>query len=123
MTGNVGLCSRGFPGGQSYQAYASHVSAHDRVAKRALGLIPHGAVVSATNSLGSHLSARRRFLSFPELGDAAWVAADETQPGYADRWDPSATARDLARLRRSPAWELVFSEDGVLVFKRRSNST
>ena len=28
-------------------------------------LIPDGAVVSATNSLGSHLSGRRRFLSFP----------------------------------------------------------
>ena len=114
---------RNLPGGQSYQAYASHVSAHDRVAKRALQLIPDDSVVSATNSLGSHLSARRRFLSFPELQDADWVAADETQPGYADRWDPSATARDLARLRRSPDWELVFSEDGVLVFKRRSSST
>jgi uncharacterized membrane protein len=112
---------RDLPGGQSYQAYASHVSPHDRVAERALELIPDDAVVSATNSLGSHLSARRRFLSFPALKDAGWVAADETQPGYADRWDPSATARDLARLRRSPDWELVFSEDGVLVFKRRSS--
>ena len=114
---------RDLPGGQSYRAYASHVSAHDRVAKRALELIPDDAVVSATNSLGSHLSARRRFLSFPALKDAEWVAADETRPGYADRWDPSATARDLARLRRSPDWELVFSEDGVLVFKRRSSRT
>ena len=114
---------RDLPGGESYRAYASHVSEHDRIAKRALELIPDGAVVSATNSLGSHLSARRRFLSFPDLEDAEWVAADETQPGYADRWDPSATARDLARLRRSPDWELVFSEDGVLVFKRKSSST
>ncbi len=113
---------RDLPGGQSYQAYASDVSAHDRVAERALELIPDDAVVSATNSLGSHLSARRRFLSFPALKDAEWVAADETRPGYADRWDPSATARDLARLRRSPDWELVFSEDGVLVFKRRSST-
>jgi uncharacterized membrane protein len=114
---------RELPGGQSYQAYASHVSAHDRVAERALELIPDDAVVSATNSLGSRLSARRRFLSFPVLKDAEWVAADETQPGYLDRWDPSATARDLARLRRSPDWELVFSEDGVLVFRRTSSST
>jgi uncharacterized membrane protein len=114
---------RDLPGGQSYQAYHSHVSAHDRIAERALELIPDDAVVSATNSLGSHLSARERFLSFPVLDDAEWVAADETQPGYLDRWDPSATARDLARLRRSPDWELVFSEDGVLVFKRRSSRT
>ena len=96
---------------------------HDRVAARALRVIPDGAVVSATNSLGSHLSARRRFLSFPYVQDADWIAADETQPGYADRWDPLATATDLARLRRNPDWRLVFSEDGVLVFKRKSSKT
>jgi uncharacterized membrane protein len=114
---------RSLPGGSSYQAHMSHVSTHDRIAERALRLIPGDAVVSATNSLGSHLSARRRFLSFPQVQDAEWIAADETQPGYADRWDPLATATDLARLRRSPDWRLVFSEDGVLVFKRRSSST
>jgi uncharacterized membrane protein len=114
---------RSLPGGSSYQAHMSHVSAHDRIAERALRLIPDSAVVSATNSLGSHLSARRRFLSFPQVQDAEWIAADETQPGYADRWDPLATATDLARLRRSPDWRLVFSEDGVLVFRRKSSST
>ena len=114
---------RGLPGAGSYQASASHVSAHDRVADRALRLIPDGDVVSATNSLGSHLSARKRFLSFPYVQDARWVAADESQPGYADRWDPLATARGLARLRRNPRWRLVFSEDGVLIFQRRTTST
>ena len=112
-----------FPGGQSFQAQAAHISAHDRVTERALRLIPDHAVVSATNSLGSHLSARRRFLSFPHIQDAEWIAVDETRPGYADRWDPLATATDLARLRRSPDWRLVFSEDGVLVFKRRTSRT
>jgi uncharacterized membrane protein len=114
---------RDLPGGESYQAYASHVSTHDRVVNRGLRLIPDDAVVSATNSLGSHLSARRRFLSFPYVQDADWIAADETQPGYADRWDPLATATDLARLRRDNRWRLVFSEDGVLIFRRASNST
>jgi uncharacterized membrane protein len=111
------------PGGSSYQAHASNVSTHDRITERALRLIPGDAVVSATNSLGSHLSDRRRFLSFPVIRDAEWVAADETQPGYADRWDPGAAAADLARLRRSPDWRLVFSEDGVLVFRRTSSRT
>ena len=114
---------KSLPGGSSHQAHMSHVSTHDRIAEQALRLIPGDAVVSATNSLGSHLSARRRFLSFPHLQDAEWIAADETQPGYADRWDPLATATDLARLRRSPNWRLVFSEDGVLVFKRKSSRT
>ena len=114
---------RDLPGGQSYQAYASHVSNHDRITDRALRLIPDDAVVSATNSLGSHLSGRRRFLSFPYIRDAQWVAADETQPGYADRWDPLATATDLAALRRNRSWRLVFSDDGVLVFKRTESKT
>jgi uncharacterized membrane protein len=113
---------RDVPGGQTYRAYASHVETHDRITDRALRLIPDGAVVSATNSLGSHLSGRRRFLSFPYIRDAQWIAADETQPGYADRWDPEAMADSLARLRRDPRWRLVFSESGVLVFRRTTSS-
>jgi uncharacterized membrane protein len=109
---------RDVPGGETLQAYATHVSAHDEAAARAVELIPDDAVVSATNSLGAHLSERERVLSFPYILDATWVAADETQPGYADRVAPLATAVRLAQLRRNPAWRLVFSEDGVLVFRR-----
>jgi uncharacterized membrane protein len=109
---------RELPGGQSYQAYESSVSRHARIAARALSLIPSRAVVSATNSLGAHLSERRRILSFPYIQDATWVAADETEPGYADRLAPLPTAVQLAALRRNPAWNLVFEDDGVLVFRR-----
>ena len=109
---------RELPGGQSYQATASRVSSHDRAALRAVRLVPAGAVVSASNSLGAHLSARRRVLSFPYLEDATWVAADETVPGYADRLAPIPAATQLAWLRRNPAWRLVFEQDGILVFHR-----
>jgi uncharacterized membrane protein len=109
---------RELPGGQTLQAHAASVTEHDRIAARALQLIPAGAVVSATNSLGGHLSARRRVLSFPYVQDATWIAADETQPGYADRVAPLSTAAQLAWLRRNPAWRLVFEQDGVLVFHR-----
>jgi uncharacterized membrane protein len=111
---------RYFPGGQSHQAHAAEVSAHDRIAARALRLIPHNAVVSATNSLGAHLSARRRVLSFPYLQDARWVAADESAPGYADRLAPLPTAVQLSWLRRNPEWRLVFERDGILIFHRVS---
>ncbi len=114
---------QGLPGAGSYPNAAGYLSAHDRVADRALKLIPEGDTVSATNSLGSRLSARKRFFSFPVIKEARWIAADETQPGYADRWDPLATAELLARLRRSPRWRLVFSEDGVLIFQRAPTST
>ncbi len=109
---------RHVPGGERFQATAARVTNHDRIADRALKLIPDDAVVSATNTLGAHLSARRRFLSFPFLEDATWVAADETQPGYADRYAPIPTAVQLAALRRNPEWRLVFEQDGILVFRR-----
>ena len=109
---------RHLPGGNHFQATAQRVTHHDRIAARALALIPKSAVVSATNTLGAHLSARRRVLSFPFIQDALWIAADETQPGYADRYAPLPTAIELAALRRNPDWRLVFEQDGILVFHR-----
>jgi len=109
---------RNVPGGSKFQATAARVTDHDRIAAQALRLIPKTAVVSATNTLGAHLSARRRVLSFPYLQDATWIAADETQPGYGDRYAPLPTALALSALRRDPDWRLVFEQDGVLVFNR-----
>jgi uncharacterized membrane protein len=109
---------RHLPGGSHFQATAAHVTEHDRIAARALQLIPKSAVVSATNTLGAHLSARRRILSFPYIQDATWIAADETQPGYGDRYAPLPMALALVALRRNPDWRLVFQQDGVLVFNR-----
>ena len=109
---------RHVPGGERFQATAARVTDHDRIAARALKLIPKSAVVSATNTLGAHLSARKRVLSFPFVQDATWIAADETQPGYADRYAPLPTAIELASLRRNPDWRLVFEQDGVLIFNR-----
>jgi uncharacterized membrane protein len=106
------------PGGQSFQANAGDVSRHDDVALRAVDVIPDDAVVSASNSMGAHLSARRRVLSFPYVQDATWIAADETVPSWADRLAAIPAATELARLRRDPAWRLVFEQDGVLVFHR-----
>ena len=115
--GAIPLWSR-VPGGQSFQADAADVTAHDRIAARALRLIPGDAVVSATNSLGAHLSARRRILSFPVLRDATWVAADETKPSYLDRTSSPLTLARLAALRRDHAWRLIFDQNGILVFRR-----
>jgi uncharacterized membrane protein len=106
------------PGGETLQARAALVSTHDEVAAQALALIPSDAAVSATNSLGAHLSARRRILSFPYIQDATWVAVDESRPGYADRLAPLPTAAQVVWLRRNPAWRLVFERDAVLVFHR-----
>ncbi len=107
------------PGGESLLADRFSVSHHDRVAAQALRLIPGRAVVSATNSLGAHLSARPRILSFPVLGGATWIAYDQKHPSFADRLvTPELAQRRLERVRRSPGWKLVFDQDGVLVFRR-----
>jgi uncharacterized membrane protein len=106
------------PGGDAYQRNATHVTAHDRITARAVALVPADAVVSATNALGAHLSARRRILSFPRLDDATWVAVDETDGSYLDGSAPLPMALDLVALRRDPGWRLVFEQDGVLVFRR-----
>jgi uncharacterized membrane protein len=111
---------RYFPAAEHSQTGATRVTRHDRLAGEALRLIPAGAVVSATNTLGAHLSARRRVLSFPYVQDASWVAADETSPGYADRLAPLPTAVQLTWLRRNPEWRLVFERDGILIFHRRA---
>jgi hypothetical protein len=108
------------PGGEDFQAHDWRVTEHDRASERAIALVPKDAVVSSTNVLGAHLSARRRVLSLPKLGDAAWVVADETRSSYADRVAPLPSAAALVRLRQSPDWRLVFEEDGVLVFHKLS---
>ncbi len=106
------------PGGEDFQKSDWRVTTHDRIAARAVSLVPPHEVVSATNVLGGHLSGRRRVLSLPKLSDATWVAADETRSSYADRVAPLPAAAALVRLRRDPEWRLVFERDGVLVFRR-----
>jgi uncharacterized membrane protein len=108
------------PGGQELQARSATVSAHDRIAARAVALVPDGDPVSVSNSMGAHLSARRRVLSFPYVLDARWIVVDERLPGYADRQAPLAYAQRIAQIRRNPHWRLVFEQDGVLVFRRVS---
>ena len=44
--------------------------------RQAIELVPESAPVSATNRLGAHLSARRRFYLFPERSRADWTVVD-----------------------------------------------
>jgi uncharacterized membrane protein len=100
------------------------VSDHDRIAKRAVGLVPSGAPVSSTNGLGAHLSARRRVFSFPVIREAEWVAVDLRRASYLDRRSaPSTTAVALGRLLRGGGWETVLDEDGIFVLRRTTAAT
>ena len=97
------------------------VSEHDRVAARAVELVPSSAPVTATNGLGAHLSARRRVFSFPVIREAEWVAVDLRNPSYLDRRSArSTTAVPLAQLIQSGDWTRVVDEDGIVLLRRRA---
>jgi len=107
------------PFGSELAAREHLVGSHAEVAERALRLIPADAGVSATNTLGAHLSGRRRIFSFPVLGEAEWVAVDRTRPSHRDQAvAPGEFASALARLEASGRFEPVFEEDGILVLRR-----
>jgi uncharacterized membrane protein len=107
------------PGGATLQANSVHVSRHDRIAARQLHLIPAGAVVSATNSLGAHLSDRRRIFSFPYVRGAEWVIVDERRPSIGDHYDKKGGLAKIRQLRRDGHFRLVSAADGVFVFRAR----
>ena len=91
---------------------------HDRAAAAAVDLIPAGEPVSATNTLGAHLSERRRVFSWPVVGEARWIAVDERRPSLGDRLNPPQARARIAALRRSEGWRIVFERDGILVLQR-----
>jgi uncharacterized membrane protein len=100
------------------------VGSHAAVAERALRLVPPDASVSATNTLGAHLSERERVFSFPVLGEAEWVAVDRTRPSFRDKADaPKEFAAALQALRASGRFTVVFDEDGLLVLRLRVGSS
>jgi uncharacterized membrane protein len=94
------------------------VTAHDRAAARVLRAVPAGVAVSATNTLGAHLSERRRIFSFPLLRGARWVAVDLKRPSYLDDAGGREFAAAYARVRQDRRWHVVRSEDGVVVLRR-----
>ena len=97
-----------------------HVHALDS----AVALVPSDASVSATNRLGSHLSARRRIFSAPFVGSADWVVLDMSDPWTPDRFGGSSDPEDLLALRQrleaSRSWQSLYDVDGVLVFERET---
>jgi len=110
---------RHVPFGSGVAAREHIVGAHAAAAQRAIEVIPSGAAVSATNTLGAHLSARRRVFSFPVLGEATWVAVDRRRPSYRDAAvAPQRFAWALRALRSDPRWTVILDEDGVLVLHR-----
>ena len=107
------------PLGDDLAARDHVVTAHDRVAAQALTLVPATAAVSATNTLGAHLSERARIFSFPLMREANWVAVDTTRLSYLDAVDGGERARvALRRLLGDGSWRIVFDAGGILILRR-----
>jgi uncharacterized membrane protein len=113
--------------------YLRHVQAE----RRAVSLVPPSAAVSVTNHLGAHLAARRYLYVFPVTGTATWIVLDRSDAalpnvkqlksrhglelGVMDLpWQPTLMKQEIRKIEGDPRWRPVFSDDGVMVFKRRS---
>ena len=106
------------PGASELGAREHIVTGRAEAAARAVALIPPDAPVSATNTLGAHLSERHRVFSFPVLGEAQWIAVDRFRGSYRDdNIAPQRFRRALAELRASGRFETVFDEDNILVLR------
>jgi uncharacterized membrane protein len=111
---------RHVPLGEQAGARDHLVDEHARIAERLLRLVPPSEPVSAGNTLGAHLSERRRIFSFPVVREATWVVVDTERPSYRDEAvAPRRAPRALERLRASGRWQVVAQEDGVLLLRRR----
>ena len=98
--------------------------AHVEALTDAIALVPAGAPVSASNSVGAHLSARRYVYSLPVLRSAEWVVIDRDDP-WTVRPDspiltrhPRVVRRLVVQLGNDPTWRKVFERDDVFVFRR-----
>ena len=112
------------PGASELGAREHIVTGRAEAAARAVALIPPDAPVSATNTLGAHLSERHRVFSFPVLGEAQWIAVDRFRGSYRDdNIAPQRFRRALAELRASGRFETVFDEDNILVLRLRAESS
>ena len=112
-------------GGSDWRNNEYVVDTHARVLARAVALVPADGdvVVSATNHVGAHLSARRRIYLFPTVLDAEWVVIDRRRPETALGVTEADLARGLSAMLARDDMERVFHQDGVSVFRRVGQQT
>jgi len=89
-----------------------------RAERHAVGLVPNGAAVSASNALGAHLSARRRTLLFPVIHQANWIVVDTADTEGAPSFHIA-----VQRLLRAGSFAKVYESNGVVVMRRVGTAT
>jgi uncharacterized membrane protein len=115
-------------GGSPRNAFT--VDAQAKAMGQAIALIPLDAAAAATNNAASHLSARRRILLLPRLGDADWAlfadgprlrAMAVDRPTLRPIGDDAYIIGLRARARlicSNRKWALVFRHNGVKLYRR-----
>lgn len=83
----------------------------------ALGLIPGGEPVSASNELAGRLSERRYIYTFPFVGRAKWIVADINDPTL----HIVGFRRQVRKYESNKAWRTVFSSHGIVVLRKRGS--
>jgi uncharacterized membrane protein len=76
----------------------------------AVGLIPAGVPVSASNELGGHLSERRRIYTFPYAVHSRWIIVDINDSTFRHT---DALKRKVRKYETEKGWRVVFSSHGV----------
>jgi uncharacterized membrane protein len=91
----------------------------------ALGLIPKGAPVSASNLLGGYLSERRYISTFPYVARARWIIVDANDQSYGTKAQARSSGiyldfkRTLRKYESDKDWRIVYSSHGVIVLQKR----
>lgn len=94
---------------------------------RAVRLVPSDpkvAVVTQNDVNSKRLAHRYDFFAFPNALDRAdYVLVDTARQPYVYwMWDPRRYRAIVGGLRADPAYQVVFDQDGVLLFKHRETS-
>jgi uncharacterized membrane protein len=85
--------------------------------QHAVGLIPDGVPVAASNKLDGHLSERRYIYTFPSVRRARWIVFDTKDNSYIDA---KGYKRAIRRYEANRAWRTVYSSHGVTVLRKRA---
>jgi uncharacterized membrane protein len=85
----------------------------------AVSLIPADAPVSASNEIGTYVSARRYIYIFPVLHRARWLIVDMKDRTYADR---VGYHRAVRAVEARPGWKVVYASHGIDVLRRTAGS-
>jgi hypothetical protein len=91
----------------------------DAAKAHALGLIPSGVPVAASNELGGHLSERRYIYEFPYIRRARWIVLDINDITQGDASNYKKVVRNF---ERNKAWRIVFSSHGIAVLHMRATA-